>query len=210
MKCCINVGNFIRFLSAKLLKFEIQKCGQILCAHKPYFLMPGHICWCTYNIIRMNFNLQAVVVNQRFHSLRSKCCVHLMSTTFPCYIWIQTSLYSVVALESLEWGIHGYVYQWFSLIWGVKLLHYNLCIWLCGPRLLLLVFLYRCSRYNCICKLGMSSWGELFHSIHMHWPLMGGNSGWGVGGLVAEEGTQVAVHGPRGHSQLVWLRWRLK
>ena len=30
------------FLSAKLLKFEIQRCGQILCAHKPYFLMPGH------------------------------------------------------------------------------------------------------------------------------------------------------------------------
>ena len=27
----------------KLFKFEIQKCGQILCAHKPYFLMPGHI-----------------------------------------------------------------------------------------------------------------------------------------------------------------------
>ena len=24
------------------LSFEIQKCGQILCAHKPYFLMPGH------------------------------------------------------------------------------------------------------------------------------------------------------------------------
>ena len=31
------------FLSAKLLKFEIQKSGQILCALKPYFLMPGHI-----------------------------------------------------------------------------------------------------------------------------------------------------------------------
>ena len=45
MKCCINGGNVIRllFLSAKLLKFEIQKSGQILCAHKPYFLMPGHI-----------------------------------------------------------------------------------------------------------------------------------------------------------------------
>ena len=44
MKCCINGGNVIRllFLSAKLLKFEIQKCGQILCAHKPHFLMPGH------------------------------------------------------------------------------------------------------------------------------------------------------------------------
>ena len=49
MKCCINGGNIIRllFLSAKLLKFEIKKCGQILCAHKPYFLMPGHIlCSC--------------------------------------------------------------------------------------------------------------------------------------------------------------------
>ena len=45
MKCYIHGGNVIRllFLSAKLLKFEIQKCGQILCAHKPYFLMPGHI-----------------------------------------------------------------------------------------------------------------------------------------------------------------------
>ena len=44
MKCCIHGGNVIKllFLSAKLLKFKIQKCGQILCAHKPYFLMPGH------------------------------------------------------------------------------------------------------------------------------------------------------------------------
>ena len=44
MKYCINGGNVIRLLSlsAKLLKFKIQKCGQILCAHKPYFLMPGH------------------------------------------------------------------------------------------------------------------------------------------------------------------------
>ena len=56
MKCCINGGNIIRllFLSAKLLKFEIKKCGQILCAHKPYFLMPGHnyyliiSSWATY------------------------------------------------------------------------------------------------------------------------------------------------------------------
>ena len=45
MKCCINSGNFIRllFLLTELFKFEIRKCGQILCAHKPYFLMPGHI-----------------------------------------------------------------------------------------------------------------------------------------------------------------------
>ena len=32
-------------LLTELFKFEIQKCGQILCAHKPYFLMLGHICY---------------------------------------------------------------------------------------------------------------------------------------------------------------------
>ena len=53
MKGCINGGNVIRLLllSAKLLKFEIQKCGQILCAHKPYFLMPGHI---IYEFLQFN------------------------------------------------------------------------------------------------------------------------------------------------------------
>ena len=47
MKCCIHGGNVLRLLclSAKLLKFEIQKWGQMLCAHKPYFLMPGHKFW---------------------------------------------------------------------------------------------------------------------------------------------------------------------
>ena len=45
MKCCINNVNFIRLLllSEELFKFGIQKYGQILCVHKPYFLMPGHI-----------------------------------------------------------------------------------------------------------------------------------------------------------------------
>ena len=45
MKYCIHDINFIRLLRLiiKLFKFEIQKCGQILCAHKPCFLMPGHI-----------------------------------------------------------------------------------------------------------------------------------------------------------------------
>ena len=45
MKCSINAVNFIRFLllNTELFKFEIQKYGQILCVHKPYFLMLGHI-----------------------------------------------------------------------------------------------------------------------------------------------------------------------
>ena len=39
-----NSMSFIRLLLlfTELFKFEIQKCGPILCAHKPYFLMPGH------------------------------------------------------------------------------------------------------------------------------------------------------------------------
>ena len=45
MKCCINDVNFIRLLllSTELFKFEIQKYGQILCAHRPYFLVPSRI-----------------------------------------------------------------------------------------------------------------------------------------------------------------------
>ena len=58
MNCSINGGNIIRllFLLAKLLKFEIQKCGQILCAHKPYFLMPGHKFKVTLNIIKLTLS----------------------------------------------------------------------------------------------------------------------------------------------------------
>ena len=37
--------NFIKLLLlfTELFKFEIQKCGQILCAHKPYFLILDYI-----------------------------------------------------------------------------------------------------------------------------------------------------------------------
>ena len=65
MKCCISGGNIIRilFLLTELFKFEIQKCGQILCAHKPYFLMPGHKCVTHKNIISLN--------NCVFHSITS-------------------------------------------------------------------------------------------------------------------------------------------
>ena len=45
MKCCINGRNYSRLLllSTKIFKFEIQKCSQSLCGHKPYILMLGHI-----------------------------------------------------------------------------------------------------------------------------------------------------------------------
>ena len=39
-------------LKHQVIKFQIRKSGQILGAHKPYFLMPGHICnytaWLTF------------------------------------------------------------------------------------------------------------------------------------------------------------------
>ena len=42
--CCINGKNCVRFLfSHKMFGFEIQKCDQILYAHKPSYLMPGDI-----------------------------------------------------------------------------------------------------------------------------------------------------------------------
>ena len=49
MKCFINSENFMRWLF--LLKLEIQKCGQIWCAHKPYFLRLGHICLIGFGLV---------------------------------------------------------------------------------------------------------------------------------------------------------------
>ena len=48
----------------KLFKFEIQKCGQILCAHKPYFLMLGHIFTIVHTVM---------VRNRLYCSFESKC-----------------------------------------------------------------------------------------------------------------------------------------
>ena len=77
MKCCINGGNVIRllFLSAKLLKFEIQKCGQILCAHKPYFLMLGHIYYST-DISIVFANMITVISKRYSHCLASWLSIH--------------------------------------------------------------------------------------------------------------------------------------
>ena len=67
MKCCINGENLIRllYLSAKLFKFEIQKCGQILCAHKPYFLMPGHICAIIQTQIKADTNTTIMLIHKQ-------------------------------------------------------------------------------------------------------------------------------------------------
>ena len=70
MKCCINGGNVI-----KLLKFEIQKCGQILCAHKPYFLMPGHIYRISYTL-RCSKNVLNNAVTTVFPSGILQCTVY--------------------------------------------------------------------------------------------------------------------------------------
>ena len=77
MKCCINGSNAIRLLllSVKLLKFEIQKCGQILCAHKPYFLMPGHIyciCRLIYEVYMEQIHAQVLLNGQLAAFLRVK------------------------------------------------------------------------------------------------------------------------------------------
>ena len=51
----------ILYLYKKFLKFEIQKCGQILCAHKIHFLMLGHIYVCIYVSIVMHIQLLQAV-----------------------------------------------------------------------------------------------------------------------------------------------------
>ena len=48
MKCCLNLWDSFMF--------EVRKSGQILCAHKPCFSMPGH------NLVIANTWLQTVKV----------------------------------------------------------------------------------------------------------------------------------------------------
>ena len=63
MKCCINHVTFIRLplLSTELFKFELQKYGQILCVHKPYFLMPGHIFENTFFIQKFLYSARLAI-----------------------------------------------------------------------------------------------------------------------------------------------------
>ena len=72
MICCKNGRNFIRllFLLTELFKFEIQKCGQILCAHKPYFLKPGH----KYNEYTYIKNLACSFVRRVYKTSSPKEC----------------------------------------------------------------------------------------------------------------------------------------
>ena len=63
MKCCINGKNSIRLLRLliKLFKFEIEKCGQILCVHKPCFLMPGHILFFPEFVKNLTYYVQTFI-----------------------------------------------------------------------------------------------------------------------------------------------------
>ena len=88
MKCCINGVNFIRllFLLTELFKFEIQKYGQILCVHKPYFLMPGHICDAhTYTHTHMHTRTHAHTHNTHKYKVN---CILLATMHHTYYISI--------------------------------------------------------------------------------------------------------------------------
>ena len=73
MKFCINGGNVIRllFLLAKVLKFEIQKCSEILCAHKPYFLMPGHI----FEVFCHCVQLYHILMGESYSTMYCECII---------------------------------------------------------------------------------------------------------------------------------------
>ena len=100
MTCCINGGNVIRllFLSAKLLKFEIQKCGQILCAHKPYFFMPGHNYYYKLNprinkVDNSYFNMYNTVT---MHVESNPVCMYVCTHTYIMYMHIYTHIHTFI------------------------------------------------------------------------------------------------------------------
>ena len=74
MTCCINGRNFIKllFLSTKLFKFDI------LCAHKCYFLMLGHIynANCSKKCAHMHEHYDYAYLTVVFESsLKSSCFI---------------------------------------------------------------------------------------------------------------------------------------
>ena len=76
MKCCINDKKFISLLllSTELFKLEIQKYGQILCVHKPYFLMLGHISVMPITKWNMTYRQQIHTFTQSDYQYTSTAC----------------------------------------------------------------------------------------------------------------------------------------
>ena len=70
-------------------RFEIQKCGQILCAHKPCFLMPGHIYRTTHTHIRI---VVVMYHNQiaDIHTYVAKLSVSTIKLFLPILLHIRT------------------------------------------------------------------------------------------------------------------------
>ena len=88
---CINGKNCVRFLCLhkKLFNFEIQKCGQILCAHKTHFLMPGHI---YPSDLQLNYNQNTY--NKPYNTM--KTIVKMVNISFAEYSVIHTCNSSIL------------------------------------------------------------------------------------------------------------------
>ena len=67
----------------QLFKFEIQRCGQILCAHKPYFLMLGHICNSYIVWIAVVFEINCVN-NAGRKLVHTYVATHIVCTIYFC------------------------------------------------------------------------------------------------------------------------------
>ena len=99
MKNCINDGTFagLPCVYMKLFNFEIQICDQILCVHKPYFLMPGHIyTWIKAEIshVRINRCLKFLGIydylifhNKNDQSCRRNCTLYISKNTIKMYTY---------------------------------------------------------------------------------------------------------------------------
>ena len=68
----------------KLFKFEIQICAQILCAHKPYFLMPGHIF--TWNFLTIYVPFQNYCMAQQNNKF--PFCKHQKMCSIFMDLWV--------------------------------------------------------------------------------------------------------------------------
>ena len=97
----------------KLFNFEIQKCGQILCARKTHFLMLGHICAC---ITDLKIGVHACMWVRVYKHMKfyTRVCLHahevfiytrvlFVLVSHSMYILQLRHIYFVSVLQLLVW-----------------------------------------------------------------------------------------------------------
>ena len=89
---CSSCKSFIGQLrlDTKLWNFKVKECGQILCVHKPYFLMPRHI---YIHIV---------------HVLWIVCALYRHASSISFVFYLQINNWMLLSIEKVQFAVYNY------------------------------------------------------------------------------------------------------